>query len=1721
MPAMSYIVSPEADFSAGIDVRSAENQIAPGFLRDLLNADIIEKRIRKRRGYQGFAGNLPVRVTKLEYDQANSMVCFTLDSVVSLNSTVNLEVVRSSPIVVYGRSSKFVSGDGPFYNVDQLKYYDKFSIPTRKTLVAPSGTLLIPGTEHDIASTSLFIGTVESTSTTDRSYQSFYLDRVRIDESSFDINLDYTTYIDRNIFVYFQDQSPVTGSSYTASITHSGSPLSQVFTISAATHSLANFNIIPQLQLDTGTEAVEVTPDLFLIHSNGDVEVTISNDTGRSQNYRLVLATAPIVNTVNGSVNASSSGQIVISQPTTPWIFPAIYLTSGTDRELVIPDSIIFDDAANTLTISFTNQAAVARNFTAFYSFGDLRSNQLCVTDNTVTTSGEDTAPQLTIWGLDHSEIYGSTKQFREGWSNHVDSYKRAGEQRLIAGLGGNLYSARTYQEVATQYGLPQLFPDLSSRTNTASIVGPAFWNTGDFPARTRGYLTGDNSATHWITASAVQYDSTNGWTKYTLEVPNKQILDNTGTATTLGAVISTTTGLEDWLTISDMSYARHSGTFKIRQVQDGTNQITLWVENDQNSSDYDDMNTGGQAAIFTDQLTWTATARYLPGDQVLSDILNDTTSYVCESSLGATTVISGAEELLQIAAGVLFTGARTGAVIPLRTAYPNAVPDATNLVRGDMLSYTGISRLLRVLYVNPDQDRTVNLTSDGSTAIVTLVSGTTNYLTPGNQVLLLEAGPYSGPQIVDTVTGTGFTFSTSLVGTASSALLVGHTVQVDEQLAWQDTQSDSTVFTTSARWIPIESPDDSYTLTPKTHVRYFDSNQYANQPFLRSTMVVDNMYFTNADDEVYKLDGTNNYRAGLIPWQPGVFLTQETSGATIVTDLRTLSYSAIVAGEGKLTVTAANQQTIPVGGSVRLTGSAQTYTVTSFTDDGTNFYVRVDRALDSLVSTSGSINEIGTYRYYYRLNAVDSNNNLIASAVTGYQDHVMELTGNAAVQHKIVGLPAWDVYDYDRLEVQIYRTQMNTQAPFYLITTLPMNFNNSTGYIQFRDSFADVDLTQLDIVNTALKGTELGTAWTDPLRAKYVTSIGNQLVLGNVRDYSQLDLQIVADATLDNSTLDGGKLLFRRDNTASGTTTDMLSRVTYQYVDGPTGTPGGITTNTNSFTVTGIVEAVTAGSWIYLTYSTNALTGRDLTYSGWWQINSVTGAGPYDATITFTGTTAPSTVPDRYVLASNPLDVPVLLGVDGSLGMVNGDSFDTFDVYRRLALAINTTMRQTDVSITSMSGFTPWLTARSGNDTPPAGRILIRQPRADATTMEIVPSFVNYSLFINSVRRATGEQVSASTREYPSRILVSYPNYPEIFDNPTSILDTNSDSAIDINSADGQEITGIIPFFGEAAFTAAQQSAILVVFKTNSIYLVDINQKKQGLNPVQRIETQGLGCTAPYSISVTKSGVMFANESGIYRLRQDQSIEYIGRFMERNWVERVDLNALSMIQGHHYGLGRMYKISVPITSTAGDNGYIENSEVYTYNHTSEDFGPATYGAMTRGAWSRYDNHPATGWANLGSNAYFSSSTGRVFQVRNLDSLDDYRDDSSAVDFRMDLRPNDFGNSGIRKIVDSVVVHYRIISTSNSTSLQYAVDMEEEFDSTTAVILKKPSSTNGMSDTVNKSVITIRHNLARRRCSYMQLRIENSAIDDTVEVAGVDFRIGGLSDKGITQASQT
>lgn len=1692
--------------------------------------DTVGDRLRKRKGYQGFAGGIPVRVQSFEQTASNTELCLVLDS------SIDLTAVRSSPLVVYGRSSD-LAANGPFTTAaDSSRYYAFWTPRTRKTFsAATTGSVTVSNSEHQLSTGLAYLGVVESTSFSDLSNSLIDVTSLRINRTTYLYTLDYTNSGSSPVSVipYYLSRTAVAGTIFVgsnsgASTTFSvASGATTTHTITAGNHGLTNFNIVARVYqtrtdgaaFGAATEYELVRPDTLTVDpSTGSVAVTITNGSSASQNYFLILSTPSLNQVITGSLIASATSSVTIEAATSPFTFLGCYVeqTPGGILEEVIPDSVTYDADTQDITISLVNGSTTARNVVIYYEYGVARSNQLCVTDALVATDHTDSRPQLTVWGLDHSEIYGE-KENREGWVTHLDSYRRQGEERLVSGLGGNIFAERLRSEISSDYRLPVLYPNLLTRTASTRKLGPLIYDTGDTPARTRGYITSTSGGSHWALVTSVTYNSSTGFTEYVLSLPSKAILDSAGSATTLGSVISTTSGLEDWLTVTGMSYERQNGTFRIRSVTDGSNQITVAVENDDvTGSDWDDSGTHGLGGIFTDQLVSAATSTLIPGDVITSEILSDDEILTVVSASSTTTVVDGLMEPIQIPGGIQLGATRTSRVVPMRTALPSRTASVTNLVQGDMLTYPDVDRQLRVVYVNSNSDLTVDITGDGETATGTLTVGNTDLIREGARILLLSAGVYSGVvEITEILSSTQFTFSSEETTTVTGATLLGRTVELDEEFEWSDTTNDSTSFTVIRRWIPVEAPDDNYGLTPSTYVHHLDASDYDNQSFTRSVMVADNLYLTNGDDEVVKFDGSNLYRAGLIPWQPDCFLVQDTSPSALITILpKTVAYSARDAATGRVTVADADLYTLAVGTRTRLSGSSTIYTVSGI--DDTSGQVIFSTKLDSSVSASGNISEVITRSYYFRLNAIDENGNLIASAVTGSSDHTVELTASAQVRIRLVGLPAWDIYDYDKLEVEVYATRTGQSAPFYHLTTQQMTFASSGGYVDITDSFQDTDLVTLDPVVSALKGEELGTAWGDPLRARYVTTAANSLVLANLRDYPELDIRVVGNSTLATTDFEGKKMTFRRSHTASGTVTDMLDTAVYEWRPTSASAAAAVTAVSagSSFTVTSVGHGLAAGNWVYLYHSSVATTARSLIYSGWWQVATTPTADTF--TVNFSGTVAgvPTDEPDRMVTATNKSDIPVLMGTDGNFGQVNGNStFAAYQAMRRMSIAINATMRKTDTAISGFSTFRPWLVARAGNEFT-TGQLIVRQPRVDSLMPELLlpSSLGNLQIFVNEVRRSASAEISAETRIYPSRILASYQNYPEIFDAPTAVLDTESDSAIDVNPADGQEITGVIPFFGTSAFGASQESGIIVVFKTNSIYLVDLQQKRLGQNPVQRIETEGLGCTAPYSIAATKRGIVFANESGIYSLGKDLSIRYLGRLMERKWIEEVDRDYLDIVQGHHYGIGRQYKLSVPILDSTTD--YRENSQVYVYDHTEELEG------QRLGSWTRYDNHPATGWANLSQDAYFSTTSGMVYSIRRAGDETDYRDDSDAITARITYRAMDAGNSGIRKVLSLITAKYRVRRTSDSTVLSVASDLDEEFTSCEMAELRYSTDLSGIGDETNKKVISVSYSPPRdvRRGIYHQLQWVNDGIDEDFELAGFDLEVAGLTSRGLVQA---
>lgn len=1761
---LSYTNKSFRDFGGGIDQRSSPNSVPDTFSEDLINVVTNSNGfLAKRPGYQGYYGSIPIRIKSIAHSGTNISLI--------LDSSIDVSSLPSSPIVVQGKLSGSQSGD--WSNSNNAEYYSSFTSDVRTVLTAAGSPVTVGESTHGVQTKDVFITLMDNSSNTSTNdWSLFFADRVDIaDSSTFDVDIEYSTLAsDITAFVAVSDKTTTSAVDYTPSdfnlthdqtftdsdvsttndtititshgltngdpvqfttagtlptgisigttyyvvsstsntfkisttvgggavdITAAGSGTSTVsagdIIITTSDTSFTNNNILAQVfQADSGTsEYFRIFPDISINNSTGTITISHTNsDTSIiSVSVRLSQASASDFKTVQVGTGAPNGTDVTttITGATSNWYNVQVYENNAGTLTWVMPEDVTKDESADTLSVQLVNSGSAATYY-IFWEDIDLSSSTIVVTDNgSVSASYTDTSPQLTLWGLPHSTIY-NTSGNQEGHVTHIDSYSNDTEERMVAGLGGNIFTAQTRSEAGSDYLIPTTNVNITGTLSADKDLAPCFDVTGSSVTRTRGLVTSDEVVNNKALISAVQYVSS-GVAKYTLTLTNK--------SGDLSTAISTDADKPDKLTVTGMAHAIHNGTFIITAVDNSENTITV-SNSSLKLSDFDETGAAGRAGIYTDQVTLSANSEFLPNDTFITNIAS--TEPTVSTSNGTTVVLAGITTALTLSTNLTVYGSRTASVIP--------VDSTDNFVKNDMCNLGTLDREVRVKHINTNSSDIAisSITGDGTTATVTTSSD--HGLISGQKALILRSGVagYDGEQTITAVTtGTTFTFSSTSTSTASAGIILGETIEIDESTTISDNIT-TTALSVVGRWIPVEAPTSTDNMPVTSYGRHLDANTFNTQDILRSTMVSDNLYFTNYQDEILKFDGSNLYQAGIFRWQPQLFAQLDTTTASIPLTGPTTSQTA-AASANKFKVTIYEESQFKAGDTIYHSGNGATYIVQSVSDDGVDGLIYVTEAISDTTTTNGTLKLADRYKYYFRLNAIDANKNIIASAATGANDFSLDLTASGQFKLRLIGFPVWGNYDYDKIELEIYRTKANTEAPFYRVATKDVSFNAGEGYIDFIDGVVDDTLgtKDLDAVNVNLKGSELGTSWEQPLRAKYLTSADNRLILANVKDYPELDIVLRADngvGSITAANMSGKRFLFRKDSTSTDTTTDMVNEVAYEFV-----TSGAVTIvpqtdiakTSTTFTVTQTSHGLSAGDWVYM-YHNAASTVNSLTYAGWWQIYSTTSN-------TFTvnanmDTAATTNDVDRYVTASAPEDIPVWLGTDGNINQIDGNTITEFTAALRLANAINASMRVADVTLSSpdQSSFVPWITANAGSEYA-AGQIVIRQPGVFATTLEVkLPAAITgATYYVGGVLKSAAAEVSAVERTFTSRILLSYQNFPEMFDNPFGEMLT-SDSVIDVNSADGQDITGVIPFFGDAVFGNGQVEDILVVFKTNSIYLLNISTKS-----LSKIQSRGLGCTAPFSIAQTRDGIMFANNSGIYRLNRDQSISYVGKNIERLYRDSVNRSDLSKLTGHHFGIAGQYKLSVPF----GDS-QTTNNRVFVYDHQRES------GTSNFGAWTQFTNHNATGWANLANDAFFATTDGQVFKIRRLGDETDYRDDGSAVDtMTIILKAEDFGVAGARKVINSIISHFHVRRSSMiGTEMLSSVDLDGDFESAGMFTLTKSG---------NDKIKTARSAIPKRKMVYIQLKFTNSTKDEDVILAGLDYNVALLSDKGIIERSET
>lgn len=1337
------------------------------------------------------------------------------------------------------------------------------------------------------------------------------------------------------------------------------------------------------------------------------------------------------------------------------------------------------------------------------------------------------------IWGLGHAGRYISGSA--PGHVNFLGTYRREEEETLVAGQGGNLFTVADPSALSTTITIEAV-------PSSNIVLGPRFVPTG-FPAstRTNGYVRANNiqggaaviTAATWLGGSSVQY---------TLDMPGKVV---TGS---LSGIFSTTAGREDFLSVTDMNSDLLNGRFRIISISEpDAVTIQIVVENDAiDTFVWDETGAEGSASVLTDLVPVGSSANFGPGDRAFNSVFDLDTDLVTVS-----------------------------------------------LAPAGFLSLDGIRKEYAILTTN-------HITGRHSGDTFTLAALSQPVL--GDMVSQASADPARYPSYLRQFRVTAVTVADA---THCSK------ITLDESVA----MSHGDAVSIPARWSPIPIPRSTANISlyiPSTTVterpRIFDTNGYADQSRLRATVINDSMFFSNGVDETFKFDGDQVYRAGMPPW-PSIVAACASASTGGVTSTTSASTTGAIVGTD-LTLVSDNIATlVHEGGFVEDSAHLFDYSfVYAIPKVDT---VRLNAIIGSEFSAATNMQVISRYKYYTRINIIDTNGNVTASAMSQAQDFDQFAGGivNGYFGITLADVTACDIYDWDRIEIQLYRTAagdfgLAAAAPYYLVGSYLTTFKTNDNYLMIADTLGDsviVNDGNLDQLSS-LKSGELGTAWDQPPRARYITSAASRLVQAYTKGYPALDVTLKRDSSQSDFTL-RHKFLLSRDGSAG--TSNMVDRQRIDPVDivsyttstltnkwvvatitpnpfntmsvgapvyletkdrvqfTTTGTlPSGLTAGTDYFVVmisqlTGTFSLTDSSGTpvIFTTAGTGVLSVESQDRVQIHDTGALVGAGDYQLHVGQTGSqwaTLKSTkqlfsgghggnvllllidtVPAAGYATTRLSNVDISLSASATTLYVALDSrdipllpFDTgFSSFSIQFKIENSWASQFTAALNSAmmlwsryySGFRPWFTGYSGNDFG-LSRVVLKQTDVQdpgaAITFESVPFIPppEYSIYVNGLLQNQDVEIPAAAPVFPSRVIVSYPNYPEIMDAPDATAASDSDSAIDVNASDGQEITGIIPFFGLTSFSAAQMESNVVVFKTASIYLLNVTTRQ-----LNKLDSRGIGCTAPDSIAGTQDGIMFANDSGIYKLNRDLTVSFVeGKWLEGKWP-RVNKAALGSCFAYQDALKRLYKLSVPFDAEE------TNNNMFVYDHTRERGASSTVPSST-GSWVQYNNFPATYWTvTSNGDSFFGTTDGQVFIMRNTGEIQDYRDDDQAVaEMQVRYKACDFGESGTRKAVAAVVTHFDFAEGADmaGTIIETATDLTQNFEEAATVAIQ--FNPNDLYDRNIKRIQSLRATPARRRGLFMQVQYRNSVKDEPVIIAGIDFIVAGLTiRKGITEAGST
>lgn len=1783
------------NLGAGLNRFHTLDRIPVGMSRQLRNLDPLPNdQVKTRRGYEQYYGCLPLRANT--FSTSGTTYSITFDSALS----IDLSSTTQGPIVVAGELPSAASSDfsGADFNTSyNAHWYSDFKITFRETYASgTSATFDKSATTTGLTSDKVILGWFNSDDPVDLDNTVLAPEQFSINQSNYNVTTTYTSPSNVTGFFGYMQADTEDGRIYVDSWTTPGDASRE---ITSEEHGLANDRFIVRCYEDDTTWK-SITPQEITANSSGDITVTFPSTP--VNNIRIIILAAE-----SEYITSAGSGTTEISVPSVsePLNAYQVWISDGDTRTAVSPASISYSASTGSVTLDWA-ALPTSESVEILWEPLEYAANTIEITGSAAGSDISTTAPEISVWGLCHEGIYKAAAP-KGGFTHHIDNYKSETVEHMITALGGNLMKATSYASGGTTYKMRSLSLRGSNRVSGSQVLAPLFTSVDS--GRTRGATYDDVSvdADGYAPVTAVAYSGTSGQVDYTFTFDD---------LTNGASIDSTYIDTNDKLTVRNCGRDVNNGTFQIVQVvgTPSATSVVIRVENsDVTDTSFDESGLAAQGNVFTDRILTTATPVFIAGDTVSSVNTSGNTVVAVDVSVSDYIYVDGVTSAQTISDGINLYVSRTSALLPLQSFPSETVGNDTvgGFVTGDSVRIDGIVQTPKIKYINNLATSALSSLSVAS-GVATATTSSDHKLNAGQTVALTAAsdpGVQGQFTTLAVPTSTTFTFTTDAADGSYTATLVGKTVEIDEPISYVSGPTLKAV-TTQGRWTIAENPKSTQARVPETKQTHWDESDFTEQPYLRSCIVNDSMYLVNDTDEVKKYDGTSLYNAGIVPWQGWFFVNVDTSNEALVAT-RIRPFDNGTSDPATQTYFRVGSNTIKQGDRFKSSVTSKIYTAGTVAQDETADYLvypveKLDEVDASETTSSGNLTLANFYRYYVRLSMLDANRSRVHTATLGAEDMYVEYFDNCQIQLKLGGLPPFAEYDHDRIEIEIYRTKVNSVGPFYRVHRRLVDYGDLGGYILWTDTTDDDSLSdaQLDTqVNKFAGG--IANQWTSVPLASAVTTANNQLVVGNIKspptldivfnqdtsvalaasdvNGKQLQLQLGTPAagseTFNDSAVfqfrnagnfevaptselyvceDGHDNTFTADNTTNIFTASghNLKRGTRVRVSSAGTLPAGLDADTDyyvmpwvagtpadefklastfanaqssdpdiSFTTDGTgthkvtvygdhiilepstfgTDSISDGAWVYLFHSA-AGTNNSLDFAGWHRTTYVfedSGSGAVFINMAHNRVQntdngfGQSTDIDTVLLSTSSTfgvgeRVPVWVGADGNLNQRGfaDNSFET-QLATKLGLAINAVMCSDAPSnpYWSSSNPAPWLMAQCGLSFG-RGELqvdLVGQPSGTVNIQHDITS-ANLTVFVNNTSLAASTSRESEIRLFNSRIAASYPKFPEIFDNP--YRDTLSDSVIDVNPADGQEITALIPFFGQSAFGDAQLSQVVVAFKTNSIYLVDLASGN-----TQKIQSRGQGCTSPRSVANTKDGIIFANKNGIWRIGWDMRVDWVGQMIKDLWDKDLDLEDQLEFAGHNYTQGKQYKLSVV------SQGADYNTDVVVYNYGHEEAGRP-------GAWCQYTNHAATGWANQASEAFFGDQAGRVMKVRNYGTQADYRDNESPVAEQiLETGGIDYGMPDSRKTTSSVTLQYQNDSTLTDVSVQTRHKLGDTYTSSTQVDLANDNQ-------------TIKYSLAQRRGTHLQVKVSKSGTkDESMGISRITARVADLGDAGVTEAA--